>query len=68
MEKAKGSSEAVKLAGKHIIPILLQRGYIKGFEAPKPMGKAAKKIPPNTGHQKRFTTIKEAKKRNWIVN
>jgi cell division protein FtsW (lipid II flippase) len=32
MEKAKGSSEAVKLAGKHIIPKLLERGYIKGFE------------------------------------
>lgn len=34
VEKARGSSEAVKLAGKHIVPILLQRGYIKGFEAP----------------------------------
>ena len=33
IEKAKGSSEAVKLAGKHVVPILLQRGYIKGFEA-----------------------------------
>ena len=31
IEKAKGSSEAVKLAGKHIIPKLLERGYIKGF-------------------------------------
>jgi cell division protein FtsI/penicillin-binding protein 2 len=30
IEKAKGSSEAVKLAGKHIIPKLLERGYIKG--------------------------------------
>ncbi|MCW3091226.1 MAG: cell cycle protein [Ferruginibacter sp.] len=36
IEKAKGSSEAVKLAGKHVIPILLQRGYIKGFEPPGP--------------------------------
>lgn len=35
MENAKGSSEAVKLAGKHIIPILRQRGYIKGFDAPQ---------------------------------
>ncbi|MEP7143632.1 MAG: FtsW/RodA/SpoVE family cell cycle protein, partial [Ferruginibacter sp.] len=34
IENAKGSSEAVKLAGKHVIPILLQRGYIKGFEGP----------------------------------
>lgn len=32
MENVKGSSQAVKLAGKHVIPILLQRGYIKGFE------------------------------------
>ncbi|MGN6163448.1 MAG: FtsW/RodA/SpoVE family cell cycle protein [Flavisolibacter sp.] len=32
MEKAKGSSEAVKLAGKHIIPKLLERGYIKSFD------------------------------------
>ena len=31
VENAKGSSEAVKLAGKHVIPILLKRGYIKGF-------------------------------------
>jgi cell division protein FtsI/penicillin-binding protein 2 len=52
MEKAKGSSEAVKLAGKHIIPVLVQRGYIKGFEAPKPVGKVLKKelaaLPPKT--------------------
>ena len=32
MEAAKGSSEAVRLAGSYIIPILLKRGYIKGFE------------------------------------
>ena len=32
MEKAKGSSEAVKLAGKYIIPKLLERGYIKSFD------------------------------------
>jgi cell division protein FtsW (lipid II flippase) len=34
IENARGSSEAVKLAGKHVIPILLRRGYIKGFSAP----------------------------------
>ncbi|MEP7109294.1 MAG: FtsW/RodA/SpoVE family cell cycle protein [Ferruginibacter sp.] len=34
IENARGSSEAVKLAGKHVIPVLLQRGYIKGFESP----------------------------------
>jgi hypothetical protein len=37
IEKAKGSSEAVKLAGKHIIPKLLERGYIKGFETKNEM-------------------------------
>ncbi|MFN2440887.1 MAG: penicillin-binding transpeptidase domain-containing protein, partial [Chitinophagaceae bacterium] len=32
IEDSKGSSEAVKLAGKHVVPKLLERGYIKGFE------------------------------------
>ncbi len=32
IENTKGSSDAIKLAGKHVIPILLQRGYIKSFE------------------------------------
>ena len=32
LEAAKGSSEAVRLAGSYVIPILLQRGYIKSFE------------------------------------
>ncbi len=32
IEGAKGSSEAVRLAGKHIIPLLLERNYIKSFE------------------------------------
>jgi len=37
IEAAKGSSDAVKLAGKHIIPLLLERNYIKGFDpAQKP--------------------------------
>ncbi|MDB5193889.1 MAG: cell cycle protein, partial [Segetibacter sp.] len=31
IEKAKGSSEAVALAGTYVIPKLLQRGYIKSF-------------------------------------
>ncbi|MEP6552976.1 MAG: FtsW/RodA/SpoVE family cell cycle protein [Ferruginibacter sp.] len=35
VEKAKGSSEAIKLAGKHVIPSLIQRGYIKGFDKPE---------------------------------
>ncbi|MEJ7586751.1 MAG: FtsW/RodA/SpoVE family cell cycle protein [Ferruginibacter sp.] len=41
IENARGSSEAVKLAGKHVIPLLLQRGYIKSFETP-----GAKKAAP----------------------
>ncbi len=32
IEGAKGSSEAVKLAGKHVIPILQQQQYIRSFE------------------------------------
>ncbi len=35
IEGAKGSSDAVQLAGSHIIPLLLERNYIKSFEAPK---------------------------------
>jgi hypothetical protein len=31
IENCQGSSVAVKLAGKHIVPILLQMGYIKTF-------------------------------------
>jgi cell division protein FtsI/penicillin-binding protein 2 len=31
IENCQGSSVAVKLAGKHIVPILLQMGYIKSF-------------------------------------
>ncbi len=32
LENAKGSSEAVRLAGQYVIPVLLKRGYIKGFD------------------------------------
>jgi cell division protein FtsI/penicillin-binding protein 2 len=32
IEDAKGSSVAVAMAGKHVIPKLLELGYIKGFE------------------------------------
>ncbi len=38
IEGAKGSSEAVQLAGSHIIPLLLERKYIKSFDAPKKDG------------------------------
>lgn len=34
LEDAKGSSEAVRLAGSYVIPILMKRGYIKSFEKP----------------------------------
>ena len=38
IEGTKGSSDAVKLAGKHIVPLLLARNYIKSFEmAVKPI-------------------------------
>ncbi|WP_211217468.1 FtsW/RodA/SpoVE family cell cycle protein [Segetibacter koreensis] len=32
LEAAKGSSEAVRLAGTYVVPILVKRGYIKSFE------------------------------------
>ena len=35
IENCQGSSVAVKLAGKHVVPILTQMGYIKGFGEPK---------------------------------
>lgn len=35
IENCRGSSVAVKVAGSHIVPILLRRGYIKGFETAK---------------------------------
>ena len=37
LEAAKGSSEAVRLAGQYIIPVLLKRGYIKSFETQTPV-------------------------------
>jgi cell division protein FtsW (lipid II flippase) len=36
VESTKGSSDAVALAGKHVIPFLMQRGMIKSFAATKP--------------------------------
>jgi hypothetical protein len=32
IEGTKGSSDAVALAGEHIIPLLLQSNYIKSFD------------------------------------
>ncbi|MEO7444255.1 MAG: FtsW/RodA/SpoVE family cell cycle protein [Ferruginibacter sp.] len=34
LEAAKGSSEAVRLAGSYVIPELIRRGYIQSFPAP----------------------------------
>jgi cell division protein FtsI/penicillin-binding protein 2 len=42
IENCQGSSVAVKLAGSQIVPILLRRGIIKGFES----GKQSPKQPP----------------------
>jgi hypothetical protein len=39
IEDAKGSSVAIRMSGKHVIPKLLELGYIKSFEA-KPVVKA----------------------------
>ena len=32
IEGTRGSSDAVRLAGKHIIPLMLERNYIRSFE------------------------------------
>jgi cell division protein FtsW (lipid II flippase) len=45
IEDAKGSSQAVKLAGDYVIPLLVKRGYLKGFDADK---QPAKKTGPET--------------------
>lgn len=37
VEATKGSSDAVALAGKHVIPLLLQKGYIKSFTTSQPL-------------------------------
>lgn len=46
LEAAKGSSEAVRLAGSYVIPILLQRGYIKSFNEVSSMQKSS--VPNHT--------------------
>jgi hypothetical protein len=42
IEDAKGSSVAVRMSGKHVIPKLLELGYIKSFEE-KPAAKPKKR-------------------------
>lgn len=46
IEATKGSRDAVNLAGKHVIPFLRQKGYIKSFEG-VPAGYAAPPIALN---------------------
>jgi cell division protein FtsI/penicillin-binding protein 2 len=43
IENCQGSSVAVRLAGSQIVPILLKRGYIRGFDS----GKKPPNIKPN---------------------
>jgi cell division protein FtsW (lipid II flippase) len=46
IEGTRGSSDAVKLAGKHIVPLLLARNYIKSFEpAVKPATTPTRTVP-----------------------
>jgi len=51
IEDAKGSSVAVQMSGKHIIPALVELGYIKGFdvvgEKPKRADTSEKRKPVN---------------------
>ncbi|MDR6944834.1 FtsW/RodA/SpoVE family cell cycle protein [Mucilaginibacter pocheonensis] len=44
IESTKGSSDAVKLAGNHVIPFLLKKGYMKSFAPEKEV--APPKAPP----------------------
>ncbi len=57
IEDSKGSSEAVKLAGKHIIPKLLERGYIEGFEQPV-------KTIPKTNQRMNGDSLRKIENRN----
>jgi cell division protein FtsW (lipid II flippase) len=42
LEAAKGSSEAVRLAGTYVIPVLVKRGYIKSFEKAESLNSSIK--------------------------
>ncbi|HEX2535809.1 MAG TPA: penicillin-binding transpeptidase domain-containing protein, partial [Chitinophagaceae bacterium] len=46
IEGAKGSSEAVALSGKHVIPVLQRLGYITGFGTPAGTGATARTASP----------------------
>ncbi|MEJ6981804.1 FtsW/RodA/SpoVE family cell cycle protein [Pedobacter sp. P351] len=69
VESTKGSSDAVALAGKHVIPLLLQKGYIKSFSTAQPvqgqiipgMAQPAKPVDsPNRSETSTPVTIPEA--------
>ncbi|MDB5231516.1 MAG: cell cycle protein [Chitinophagaceae bacterium] len=44
VENCKGSSVAVGVAGKHVIPQLLQRGYIKSIQPAQPAGQPGQPV------------------------
>jgi cell division protein FtsI/penicillin-binding protein 2 len=48
LEAAKGSSEAVRLAGMYVIPELLKRGYIKSFGPESSLQQAPLDVPVTT--------------------
>ncbi|MEN0053325.1 MAG: FtsW/RodA/SpoVE family cell cycle protein [Mucilaginibacter sp.] len=45
IESTRGSSDAVRLAGNHVIPFLLKKGYMKSFE-PEKVVRVEKVLPP----------------------
>jgi cell division protein FtsW (lipid II flippase) len=45
IESTKGSSDAVRLAGNHVIPFLLKKGYMKSF-APEKVVRVERILPP----------------------
>jgi cell division protein FtsI/penicillin-binding protein 2 len=49
IEATKGSRDAVRLAGKHVIPFLLQKGYIKSF-GPAPSESVGPSVAINKSH------------------
>jgi cell division protein FtsW (lipid II flippase) len=51
IENCQGSSIAVKLAGKHVIPILLQMGYIKSFGSNQQLAVNGEQLAANSKQQ-----------------
>jgi cell division protein FtsI/penicillin-binding protein 2 len=50
VESTKGSSDAVALAGKHVIPFLLKKGYIKSFAPAKPVRQVSNPVMEQQGN------------------